>query len=91
MAAPLNNTNRLKYPPKQAKKCLKQAIKAINKDRQIFNWPQLHRAIGLKSLRTLPYLAEKFNMDMELMKLWDLLITGLEKNQQLHIQEYLRN
>ena len=91
MAAPLNNTNHLKYPPKEAKRCFKKAIKAIKGDNQIFNWPQLHRAIGLKSLRTLPYLAEKFKSDMELMKLWDLLKTGLEKNQQLHIQKYLRN
>ena len=91
MAAPLNNTNHLKYPLKEAKKLLKKAAKAIKEDSKIFNWPNLHRAIGLKTLRTLPYLAEKYQYNNEFMMLWGLLMLELRKNQQKHFQEYLNN
>lgn len=91
MSAPLKNKNHLKYPPVEVKRIFRKAIEALKNDEQLFNYPSLHRAIGLETLRTLPYLAEKYSGNKQIMKLWHSLQAELEKNQQKHIELYHNN
>lgn len=88
MAAPLKNQNHLKYPPARVKELFTKAIKAIQSDEEIFNYPCLHRAINLKTLRTLPYLANMYKNNPELMKLWEKVKSGLEENLQKRIEKF---
>jgi hypothetical protein len=87
MAAPLKNKNHLKYPPIEVKRLFNEGIMKLKNDEKIFNYPCLHRSIGLKTLRTLPYLAEKYRDDKEIKNLWNQLLNELSKNQDIHINE----
>ncbi len=90
MSAPFNNKNHLKYPPEKVKRIFTKAIKEI-KDKQIFNYPELHRSIGLSTLRTLPYLANRYQDNPELMILWNDLKHEMNKNLQKKIAEFELN
>jgi hypothetical protein len=87
MAAPLRNKNHLIYTPDEVKRLFNEGITKVKNDEKIFNYPCLHRSIGLKTLRTLPYLAEKYRDDKEIKNLWNQLISELSKNQDIHIKE----
>jgi len=87
MAAPLKNKNHLKYPPGKVKGLFKKALQKTKSNEKIFNYPSLHRMVGLKTLRTLPYLAEKHKNNTELMKLWELVEKEMNKNLQKHIKQ----
>lgn len=88
MAAPLKNQNHLKYTPEKVKKLLQEAIKITEKEDSIFNYPSLHKSIGLDTLRTLPYLAEKYKNNPELIYLWEILKTQMRKNMEKHIEQF---
>ena len=88
MAAPFGNQNNLKYTPEKVKKLFIEAIHATKQNKGIFNYPSLHNAIGLPTLRSLPYLAEKYQYNDDLMKLWNTLRTEIDKNLQIHIEKF---
>lgn len=87
MAAPFKNKNHLKYPPGKVKSLFKKALQKAKNNEKIFNYPSLHRAVGLRTLRTLPYLANKYKNNAELMKLWGLVQKEMNKNLQKHIEQ----
>ena len=87
MAAPLKNKNHLNYPPGKVKHLFKKALQITKNNENIFNNPSLHRAIGLKTLRTLPYLANRNKNNTELMKLWESVQKEMNKNLQKHIEQ----
>lgn len=87
MAAPFKNKNHLIYPPGKVKGLFKKALQKAKNNEKIFNYPSLHRAVGLKTLRTLPYLANKHKSNAELMKLWKSVQKEMNKNQQKHIEQ----
>lgn len=91
MAAPMNNKNHLTFNHEVIKDILEDAILATKNNLEIFNFPQLHRAVGLQTLRTLQYLANRHRANPEIMNLWGLLMAEMGKNQQIHIQSLSAN
>lgn len=87
MAAPLKNKNHLKYPPGKVKVLFKKALQKTKINEKIFNYPSLHRAVGLTTLKTLPYLANKHRNSTELVKLWESVQREMNKNLQKHIEQ----
>jgi len=87
MAAPFGNKNHLKYTPEKVRDLFLEAIQTTKQNKDVFNYSSLHEAIGLSTLRTLPYLAEKYRDNLDLMQLWDSLKDELDKNLQLYIEQ----
>lgn len=88
MSAPFRNQNHLKYPPAETKRLFSKAIRALKKDEKLFCNGDVHRAIGLKTVRTLPYLAEKYKDNNEMMKLWGLLRKQQWNNLKKHLDQH---
>ena len=87
MSAPLKNRNAVKYDRKKVGRLMRRAIRAVQKDCEIFNFPELHKAIKLPCNRTLGYIVKKYQSDPGIMELWQKVAEGLTDNLRLHCEK----